>query len=134
MVRSILAVISGFLWLLILTNIATVLVVFVLFSSGGNIYPTPGFLIINAAFNLLFAIPAGFITASISKETPQRDIAILALVIFIFSIASLFLITRVSQQPVWYSIILIILIPLTVLIGGQIKIKRVKKEEDSRYS
>ena len=131
MVRSILAITTGLLWLIILTNIAAAVVAFLFVASTGNLSFTPGYLIISAIYSVLFALAAGFITASISKETPQRDIAILSFVVFIISIV--FLIIRLNQQPIWYALLLIIVIPMAILTGGQIKVNRVRKEEDSRY-
>ena len=132
MVRSVLAVTAGLLSLTILTYMATVAAILVLFSSSGNTAPTPFYLSISAFYTAFFAILAGYITASVSKETPQRDIAILSLVVFIYSIVMIFL--RTGQQPIWYTLLLVIVIPMAILTGGQIKIGRIKREEDSRYN
>lgn len=131
MTRSVLAVTAGLLSLIILTYIAT-MIAFVLFiSSNSSPSVTPAYLIISTVYILLFAITGGFITASVSIETPQRDIAILSVIVFLIWIVSSIL--QFGRQPILYSLLLLITLPVAILAGGRIKINRLKKEEDSHY-
>lgn len=131
MTKSIMAVAAGLLSLIILTYIATMVATIVILSGNVNPSSNPVFLIISAVYIVLFGINAGFITASVSTETPQRDIAILSAIVFILWIISAAI--QFHNQPIMYSLLLLIILPMAVLAGGQIKINRFKKEEDSQF-
>jgi hypothetical protein len=80
---------------------------------------------------VLFGIAGGFITASVSIETPHRDTALLSALVFLLWIVSS--IIQFERQPIWYSLLLLVTIPMAVLAGGHIKINKLKKEEDSIF-
>lgn len=131
MTRSVLAVTAGLLSLIILTYIATMVAVVLFVSANSNPSPTTIYLAISAVYTVLFGIMGGFITASVSTETPHRDIAILSTIIFLLCVISL--IIQFGRQPIWYSLLLLVTVPMAALTGGQIKINKFKKEEDSKY-
>ena len=131
MTRSILAVTAGLLSVIILTYIATMVAMVVFITANGNPSITPAYLIISTVYIVIFGIIGGFITASISTEAPQRDITILSAMVFLLWIVSS--IIQFERQTIWYSLLLVITLPMAVLAGGHIKISRLKKEEDSQY-
>jgi len=131
MARSVLAVIAGLLSLIILTYMAN-MVVAVIFMPGNNNHAlSPIYFGVIAVFIVLFGIIGGFITASVSNETPQRDIAILSAIVFLLWIISS--VIQFERQSIWYSLLLLITLPMAVLAGGQIKINKFKREEESQY-
>ena len=104
----------------------------ILLSGNSNLTPTPVYLAVSAIYIILFGVIGGFITASVSTESPQRDIAILSAIIFLLWIISS--IIQFDRQSIYYSLLLLITLPMGILAGGHIKINKVKKEEDSQFS
>lgn len=131
MARSVLAVTSGLLSLIILTYLATMVVLVVFISTNGNPSPNSIYFVISTVYIILFGIAGGFITASVSIETPQSDVAILSAIVFLLWIVSS--LVQFNRQPIYYSLLLLITLPMAVLAGGHIKIKKLKKEEDSQF-
>jgi len=131
MTRSIIAVTAGLLSLIILTYIANMVALIVFMSANGNPNHTAVYLVVSAVYTVSFGIAGGFMTANISTETLHRDISILsALVFLLWFISSIF---QLGRQPIWYSLLLLITVPMAVLAGGQIRISKLKKEEDSQF-
>ncbi len=131
MSRSVLAVTAGLLSLIILTYIATMVAAVIFISTNNNLYYSTLYLVISVVYTLLFGTAGGFITASVSTETPQRDITILSAIVFLLSIISSIL--QFQKQPIWYSLILLVSVPIAVLIGGQLRMNKLKKEENSQF-
>jgi len=118
MARSVIAVTAGLLGLIILTYIATMVATIVILSGNVNPAPTPVFLVISALYIVLFGVAGGFITASVSTETPHRDIAILSAIVFVLWIISS--IIQFERQSIYYSLLLLVTLPMAVLAGDRV--------------
>lgn len=114
--RSILAVIAGFLTMNFIVILLTLLSIATLHLNSGH--PTPGYLAFNVVYSFLAALGAGFVTAFAAGRQPLHHAAALAALLLAFGIFSYH--HYRGQQPLWYQLMMIATPPLLVLAGAAI--------------
>ena len=112
--RSIFAVIGGFLTMNFIIIIFTVISVAMLHLKSGH--PSPGYLAFNVGYSFFAAGAAGFVTGLIADRLPLGHAAVLAVIMLAFGIVSYPHFT--GQQPLWYQVMMMSVPPLCVLAGA----------------
>jgi len=112
--RSVLAVIAGFLAMAVIVMALTLLSVAVLQLKSGH--PTPGYLALNVIYSLAAAVFGGWIAALVAGRTPVAHGIALAVVMLILSAVSY--IHYTANQPVAYQLFLTVAPPLAAVFGA----------------
>ena len=123
MLRSILAVLVGYLAISIL-----VMLLFMLLSTlSPDLFATPGVLppilavTLILAYSFVAAIVGGFVTATIAQRSEAKHVWVLMGFMLVMGVVS---IRQYSSQPLWYSLVLLLLGPLGAYLGGKVGIAR----------
>lgn len=74
-----------------------------------------------ATYRTLIAVLAGFTTAHLSKTNRARNVKILAIIGLIVNALGIVAGIKLGLGPVWYPIVLTILIVPAVMLGGKLK-------------
>lgn len=124
MLRSIGAVLGGYLAYLILSIIGGVILAlsFPGVVSSGILEPTPGYLVGSLIFSFIFAVVSGYITASIAQSaiiTHALGLGVLMVVLGLIS-----LIIGSNPQPIWSQIVSLIIPIPSVYLGGMMRSRR----------
>jgi hypothetical protein len=117
--RSILAVLVGFMVMSFIVGIFTVLAAAVLHVQYGR--PTPTYLACNVAYSLFAAGVAGFICALIAGHRPTLHAGILAAIMLAASVPAA--LHPAGVQPTWYVFVLMFGGPLAVVAGAAIFVR-----------
>jgi hypothetical protein len=116
MVRSVVAVIAGLIvtivLVLILSNLAAVVVGL---PAGGP--PSTGYLALNLLGATVAGMAGGAAASRMAAHTPHGHVFALAAVILLLSLPGLFS-APAPGQPSWYLVVLSILGPASVIVGG----------------
>jgi hypothetical protein len=112
--RSLLAVLAGFLSMAAVVILLTTLSVKLFHLRSGH--PTPPYLVANVLYSLGAAELGGFVTAKIAQRSPIAHGIALALLMLLLSIVSYK--NHPPGQPLWYQIFLIIAPPLVAIAGA----------------
>jgi hypothetical protein len=119
MIRSILAVISGYLAFYL-----AMLILWLAFGYGPeHKIPTTNFLILSIFCEALFALGSGYLIALIARRRELLHAGILSAIFVISGI--LYLVLRLNHYPVWVPLAVIFLNAPCVLLGGHLRKKRV---------
>jgi hypothetical protein len=114
--RSILAVIAGFVAMSFVVIVLTLLSVKSMGLKGGH--PTAGYLVINVVFSFLAAAAGGFVTALVAAVKPVEHAYVLACVMLVMGALSY---ARYrGTQPGWYQLMLVLVPPLCAIAGAAI--------------
>ncbi|MDQ6893021.1 MAG: hypothetical protein M3167_10120 [Acidobacteriota bacterium] len=117
MTRSILAVVAGFAAMSLLVVIATAVAIRLNPGGRGPVHaPTPTYLVVNLCYSALAAVLGGFLAALLAGRAPLVHAGVLAAVVVAMSLVSMK--RYAGQQPMWYQITLLVLMPTFVLCGG----------------
>jgi hypothetical protein len=122
MLRSVLAVLAGFFAMALLTMPATIIASRVMLGTKSRedmirMTPTPPYLAVNLTFSALFAALGGYITSWIGQSL--LDVYVLAALMFVLGLVSARQnMQQKTSQGRWYGITLVILGPLSALVGG----------------
>ncbi len=117
--RTALAVITGYITIAVLVFVTDVIIGVVL--HGGR----EAFSIVNLVTALPYAAVGGYLAARISEGTEKS--AAIGLSAFGTLIAILALTRDPGRQPLWYSIVLLILFALGALAGGYLRMRQTHK-------
>ncbi|MFC5863884.1 hypothetical protein ACFPT7_16365 [Acidicapsa dinghuensis] len=122
--RAFLALLAGFLTMALPTGIITTILTkqapqWVAVKDR----PRPAYLIANLAYSLVFAIAGGFVTGIVGRENPLHYALILAIVVLLLSGMSA--VYQRGKQPVSYQILMIVLTPACVMLGGWLRYKSI---------
>lgn len=125
MLRSIIAVVAGFVAMALITMIGTMAIMTAVVPGGlkamramgdaggaGMPAPTPRYLAMNIALSLVAAILGGWITARVASRAASGHLIALCVVIVLMSVVSAFG-AGSSRQPAWYKVV----IPLVGVAG-----------------
>jgi len=112
--RSVLAVIAGFLAMAVIVMALTLLSVFALHLKYGN--PTPGYLTLNVIYSLAAAVFGGWLAALAAGRAPVAHGIALAVVMLVLSAVSY--VHSSGSQPVAYQVFLIVAPPLAAVLGA----------------
>lgn len=115
--RSILAIIVGFLTMNFIVILFTTIAVAILHLK--STHPTSGYLVFNILYSFLAATAAGYVAALIAGRKPLQHALVLAAIMLAFGIFSYRHYT--GLQPHWYQLIMIAVPPLCVLAGASIE-------------
>lgn len=122
--RAFLALLAGFLTMALPTGIVTaVLMKRAPAWIAANGRPRPAYLMTNLAYSLIFAIGGGYVTGIIGHENPLHYALILAIAVLLLSGMSA--VYQRGKQPVSYQILVLVLAPACVLLGGWLRYKSV---------
>lgn len=124
MLRTIGAVIAGYVIIAILVILSTILTVGLMLPNIAST-PTTSYLIVNLILGLLAAVIGGYCAALIARAKKLTPAISLAAIVFIFGLLSL---GQSSNQPVWYPYALLVIGPLGVVIGGLLHQKLLTKK------
>ena len=128
MIRSILAVISGYLAFYV-----AMLVLWLAFGYGPEQdIPSTGFLVISVFCEALFALGAGYLIASIARRREIIHAAFLS-VLFVVS-GILYLLLRLNHYPFWVPLAMILINAPCVLLGAYIRIQRIRTQRSDPAS
>ncbi len=119
-VRSLVAVIVGFMAMMVLVIAVTLLAVKAYGLHSGH--PTPGYLVYNVVASLVAATFGGFVTGSIAHERRVRHGIILGLVMMVMGALS-YMHYR-GPQPAWYQAMLVVVPPLFAVAGAKLAERR----------
>ena len=114
--RSILAVIAGFIAMSFVIIVLTLLSIKTMGLKSGH--PTPGYLVINVVYSFLAAAAGGFVTALIAAVKPVEHAYVLACVMLVMGALS-YAHYR-GTQPGWYQLLLVLVPPLCAIAGAAI--------------
>lgn len=112
--RSVLAVIAGFLAMAVLVMVLTLVSVSALHVKSGH--PTPGYLTLNVIYSLAAALLGGWLAALVAGRSPVAHGIALAVVMLALSAVSY--IHYSGTQPFAYQIFLIVAPPLAAVLGA----------------
>lgn len=122
--RAFLALLAGFLTMALPTGIVTtVLMKRVPAWVALNDRPRPAYLVTNLAYSLIFATAGGYVTGIIGHENPLHYALILAIAVLLLSGMSA--VYQRGQQPVSYQILVLVLVPACVMLGGWLRYKSI---------
>jgi hypothetical protein len=121
MVRSVLAVLTGYL--------AMSFLVLILFATIGSFWsaevpgamPPPPVILLILTFGFVAAIVGGFVTASIARHAEAKHVLGLMGFMLVMALVSM---RQYSSLPMWYPITLLALGPLGAWLGGRLGIAR----------
>lgn len=122
--RAFLALLAGFLTMALPTGIITTMLMRrspAWVESAGR--PRPAYLVTNLAYSLVFATAGGFVTGIIGHENPLRYALILAIAVLLLSGMSA--VYQRGRQPVSYQILILVLAPACILLGGWLRYKSI---------
>jgi len=122
MLRNVLAVLVGFFVMAALTMPATVLAARTMLGTRSRedmmrMTPTPPYLAVNLTFSALFAGLGGYVTSQVGRSFV--DVYVLAALMFVLGLVSARQnMQQKTSQGRWYSMTLVVLGPVSALIGG----------------
>ena len=114
--RSVLAVIAGFVTMSFVVIVLTVIAVNAMGLKSGQ--PTPGYLVINVAYSFFAAGAAGFVTALIAGVKPLEHAYVLAGIMLVMGAVSYLHYT--GTQPGWYKAMMVVAPPLCAVAGAMV--------------
>lgn len=118
--KSVLAVFSGFLTMVILVMLFTGALRMLApswFPVDGA--PTGPYLIANVLYSFLAAVAGGYVAARIASRLPVHHAIALASLVLCMSILSA--VYYAARQPRWYQVLLAVMMPPTVVLGGYVR-------------
>lgn len=111
MIRSVLAVVSGYLVMAVGVILSTILAAKFMLGSvamDGSVSPTSGYLLVNVLCSFAFAVLAGYVAGAVSRRQPilhGAAVGVLMLVVAFLAASG-----SSGRQPTWY--------PPLIAIGG----------------
>ena len=114
MLRSVVAVVSGYLAFLVLTYS-----LWMVFGQDLETPPTEGFLVLSLAFETPFAVAAGYLTAWIARRRGAAHAAVLAGAMALHGAAGL--VASSQAYPVWVDLVTLFILAPCCYVGGRIR-------------
>ena len=130
--RSILALVAGYVVLSILTT-ATVFVLAQIFPASAS-PENLGWVVFNVIYGAVFVVIGGYIVAALAPMRPMRHVIGLGIamallsVIYAFAVANAPADTAVYPQPGWYYPLLAALAIPSIVLGGWLRIRGTVEE------
>ena len=123
MLRSVLAVIGGFLTMAIVVMLLTGAIRMLSpswFPADGA--PTGPYLTTNVVYSFVAALAGGYVAAWIATRLPMQHAIALGTFVLVMSVMS----ARFygARQPRWYQVLLAVVMPLAVVLGGYVRSRR----------
>ena len=120
--RSILAVIAGFVTLSFMVILLTLIAVNAMGLKSGP--PTPGDMVAKVAYSFFASAAAGFVTALAAGVKPLEHAYVLAGIMLVMGVVS-YLHYR-GTQPVWYQAMMVVVPPLCAIAGAAVCVRSAK--------
>ncbi len=128
MIRSVLAVIAGYIAMVILTMALFILMARI--APGvlprEGMFPAPPVVALILGFAFLSALVGGFVTATVALRSEEKHVFGLAAVVLVMG--ALNATTAGNSQPLWYLSALVLLALAGVYVGGNIYMNRNRPE------
>lgn len=122
-VHSFLAILAGFVTIVGLMGIATVLLKRIAPAlTRDDAPPDPFIMALNVGIGLVCSLLGGYVTARYALGNPLVHVLMLALAVLILSALSA--LQMKGKQPVYYLMVLTIIPPLAVLCGGLLRLRQ----------
>ena len=121
-VRAFLALLAGFATMALVVGVITAMLERLspqLVGQKGN--PRAAYVFINLCYSLAAAMLGGYVTAWIAQGNVLAYIAALALIVLL--LAALSALQLRGQQPIWYQLLLVAVMPVGVLLGGLLRLR-----------
>lgn len=128
MLRSVFAVVSGYLAMAVIVRLAT----FVLYGLRPAWFagkPQAVFLVLSIGYTAVAAFAAGWLTARLAMQKHFLHAVVLAVLTFALEIVATVL--AGEGQPRWYQALLIILTPAAVIAGGRLRQSAVEARQSA---
>lgn len=126
MLRSVFAVITGYLTMMITVGLATFLVQAARpawFQTGT--VPPPQYLALSTVYSFVAAFCAGQLTGRIAQTKPLQHAIAMALLAFLLSVLPA-LVYGVRIEPRWFQVVPSVLMPAAAIAGGWLRAKAVE--------
>ena len=124
MLRSILAIVLGYLTIIATTIVVTIALCIAfgvpLNASGAAPKPSTAFSVANLIASALCALLGGLVAASIARRSRQLHAFVLAMIVLVLGLVFA-LFEKNGPEPLWYLMILPILGALAVIAGGMLR-------------
>lgn len=121
-VRAFLALLAGFATMIFFVTIATTALKKIAPDwVGASDSPRTAYIFVNLAYSLMAAVAGGYVTAWAAAENPLKHTLTLALAILLLS--ALTALQQRGQQPIWYQLLLIAIMPAGVFAGDVLRLK-----------
>lgn len=120
--RAFLALFAGFMSMALIVGVITAVLMKrapAWVGTTGN--PRAIYMWVNLGYSFIAAMIGGFVTTWIAKQQPL--IHMLALAIIVLLLGGLSALQQRGQQPLWYQFALLVLMPITVLCGGLLRLR-----------
>jgi len=119
--HAFLALFAGFATMALLVGIATA----VLMKTapewvGTKGHPRLGYVLFNLLYSFAAAVMGGYVTIWLARDNPLIHMEALALIVLL--LGGLSALQQRGQQPIWYQLLLIVITPVGVLIGGLLRL------------
>jgi hypothetical protein len=131
MLRSVLAVVAGFLVPAVLVTLTDQLMAVLV----PDLYPQPApgvqippaGLALNVTYGFVYAILGGWVTARLAPRLPMKHVYALCAAIAVFGLVSALMLA--GMLPLWYSLALVALGILGAVLGGRLFVRRTTQAE-----
>lgn len=130
MLRSIVAIVAGILAAALLVLVATLIVAPAL--GIALTQPTPAYLVFNLVSNGVAGLVGGYVAARVAPHAHWGHVGTLAVVLLLLSVPGI-LQPPPSAQPTWYSLLLALLGPAMVLLGGVFALRSTHRRTPLRH-
>jgi hypothetical protein len=114
MVRSVVAVVSGYAAFIVLTYS-----MWMVFGQDVETPPTEGFLVLSLAFEMPFAVAAGYLTAWIARRRGAAHAAVLAGAMALHGAAGL--VATTQTYPIWVDLSTLFILAPCCYAGGRLR-------------
>ena len=120
--RAFLALLAGFAAMAALVGVATAALVKLAPGFVGQPgQPHLGYVFVNLGYSLAAALLGGYITAWVARGNVLIHIAALALIVLL--LGALSALQQRGQQPIWYQLLLVAVMPVGVALGGLLRLR-----------
>ena len=120
MLRSLFAIIGGYIAMAVGIGIATAVVARFVPGIVADGQPTPNYILANLAYSAVFGIFGGYLAALIAGREPLKHGIILAVICYLFFLMAMSAPTPADMPPwpFWYRVGLLIILGPSVTLGG----------------
>lgn len=124
MLHSVFVILGSFLAMALVVMVTTAVAARALLgrrTPGAPPVLTPTYLAVNLTCSALAALLGGWLAAHYAVSAPQSHVYALAVLMVVLSLASIRQ-SVAAGQPRWYALVLLVVMPLVVLLGGRLAV------------
>jgi hypothetical protein len=125
-IRSIAAVLAGYVAMFAGVTLATILAAWIMLGGFEPVLPTPAYLAVNLAYSLFFAALGGYVTARIASISPMGHVWVLTAIVAVLAVLVLLVSSGPGQdrQPAWYPYAILVVGIVGIPLGGKLRAAR----------